>query len=79
MLIHISGCPNCAHVCNKKMLEKLKILFPRLPQKKLEEVLAEGDSKYCIYSIVFCIRMTVFSLGLFAWCTPLCLSGALLG
>lgn len=30
------------------MLEKLKILFPGLPQKKLEEVLAEGDSKYCM-------------------------------
>lgn len=33
------------------MLEKLKILFPGLPQKKLEEVLAEEDSKYYIESI----------------------------
>ena len=59
------------------MLEKLKILFPRLPQKKLEEVLAEGDSKYCIYSIVFLHKddsvltrpLCMVHTTLFVWCT----------
>ena len=39
------GCPECAHKCNYDFKNKLSILFPTMPSKKIDDVLATENGK----------------------------------